>query len=414
MPGTPDIRMRGFRDRSTVEEALEAALDGITPLLSESVVVMAAAGRVLADDVVSGVSVPAFRRSMMDGYAVRGEDTYGATAYNPIPLDIVGISMPGTDPDDHVAQGQCVTIVTGAPMPDGADAVLMVENTSGSGDRIEATAPVPVGRNVGRVGEDVAMGEPILSSGRTLLPQDVGLLSAVGHDPIDVVRRPTVRIIVSGDELLPPGASPTGTMIVDSNSPMLAALVQRDGGIPEVVRLPDEEGAMEEALARAGADAIVTAGAASVGSEDRVPILVDKLGSLSIHGITMRPSAPTGIGTVNGVRVVILPGNPVSCLAAYDFFAGPVVRSLGGRSPDWPYLSVRRTLARRIVSQIGRTDYARVVIDEGLVNPVAISGSSILSSVTTASGFVVVPSAFEGYAEGTEVTVHCYHGDCGS
>jgi molybdopterin molybdotransferase len=410
----PDIRMRGFRDRSTVEEALEAALDGITPLLSESVVVMAAAGRVLADDVVSGVSVPAFRRSMMDGYAVRGEDTYGATVYNPIPLDVVGISMPGTDPDDHVAQGQCVTIVTGAPMPDGADAVLMVENTSGSGDRIEATAPVPVGRNVGRVGEDVAMGEPILNSGRTLLPQDVGLLSAVGHDPIDVVRRPTVRIIVSGDELLPPGASPTGTKIVDSNSPMLAALVQRDGGIPEVVRLPDEEGAMEEALARAGADAIVTAGAASVGSEDRVPILVDKLGSLSIHGITMRPSAPTGIGTVNGVRVVILPGNPVSCLAAYDFFAGPVVRSLGGRSPDWPYLSVRRTLARRIVSQIGRTDYARVVIDEGLVNPVAISGSSILSSVTKASGFVVVPSAFEGYAEGTEVTVHCYHGDCGS
>jgi molybdopterin molybdotransferase len=414
MPGTPDIRMRGFRDRSTVEEALEAALDGITPLLSESVAVMAAAGRVLADDIVSGVSVPAFRRSMMDGYAVRGEDTYGATAYNPIPLDIVGISMPGTDPDDHVAQGQCVTIVTGAPMPDGADAVLMVENTSGSGDRIEATAPVPVGRNVGRVGEDVAVGEPILSSGRTLLPQDVGLLSAVGHDPIDVVRRPTVRIIVSGDELLPPGASPTGTKIVDSNSPMLAALVQRDGGIPEVVRLPDEKGAMEEALARAGADAIVTAGAASVGSEDRVPILVDKLGSLSIHGITMRPSAPTGIGTVNGVRVVILPGNPVSCLAAYDFFAGPVVRSLGGRSPDWPYLSVRRTLARRIVSQIGRTDYARVVIDEGLVNPVAISGSSILSSVTKASGFVVVPSAFEGYAEGTEVTVHCYHGDCGS
>jgi molybdopterin molybdotransferase len=410
----PDIRMRGFRDRSTVEEALEAALDGITPLLSESVVVMAAAGRVLADDVVSGVSVPAFRRSMMDGYAVRGEDTYGATVYNPIPLDVVGISMPGTDPDDHVAQGQCVTIVTGAPMPDGADAVLMVENTSGSGDRIEATAPVPVGRNVGRVGEDVAVGEPILNSGRTLLPQDVGLLSAVGHDPIDVVRRPTVRIIVSGDELLPPGASPTGTKIVDSNSPMLAALVQRDGGIPEVVRLPDEEGAMEEALARAGVDVIVTAGAASVGSEDRVPILVDKLGSLSIHGITMRPSAPTGIGTVNGVRVVILPGNPVSCLAAYDFFAGPVVRSLGGRSPDWPYLSVRRTLARRIVSQIGRTDYARVVIDEGLVNPVAISGSSILSSVTKASGFVVVPSAFEGYAEGTEVTVHCYHGDCGS
>lgn len=409
-----DVRMLGFRDRSTVEEALDAALAGISPLPSECVDVMAAAGRVLTDDVVSDVNVPAFRRSMMDGYAVRAEDTYGATAYNPIPLEVAGSSMPGTVPGDQVHQGQCIVIVTGAPMPEGADAVLMVENTSRSGDHVDATAPVPVGRNVGRIGEDVAAGELILSSGRTLLPHDVGLLSAVGHHPIDVVRRPTVRIIVSGDELLPPGASPAGTKIVDSNSPMLSALVQRDGGIPEVVRLPDEEGAMEEALSRAGADVIVTAGAASVGSEDRVPILVDKLGSLSIHGITMRPSAPTGIGTVNGVRVVILPGNPVSCLAAYDFFAGPVVRSLGGRSPDWPYLTVKRPLARRIVSQIGRTDYARVIIDEGLVDPVAISGSSVLSSVTKASGFVVIPSALEGYAEGTEVTVHCYHEGCGS
>ena len=414
MPGITDIRMKGFRDRSSVEEALEAALDAVTSLPSEPVDVMAAAGRVLADDIVSGVNVPAFRRSMMDGYAVRAEDTYGASAYNPIPLEVVGTSMPGTAPDVHVAHGQCVTIVTGAPMPGGADAVLMVENTNGSGVQIEATAPVPVGRNVGRIGEDVTAGDPILGSGRSLLPQDVGLLSSIGHGPIMVVRRPIVRIIVSGDELLPPGASPTGMRIVDSNSPMLAALVVRDGGIPEVVRLPDEEDAMEDALARPGADVIVTAGAASVGSEDRVPVLVGRLGSLRVHGITMRPSAPTGIGTVDGVRVVILPGNPVSCLAAYDFFAGPVVRSLGGRSPDWPYLAVRRRLARRIASQIGRTDYARVIIDDGLVNPVAISGSSVLSSVTRASGFVVVPSSLEGYPEGTEVTVHCYHGDCSS
>ncbi|MEA3501849.1 MAG: gephyrin-like molybdotransferase Glp [Actinomycetota bacterium] len=410
----PDIRMRGFRDRSTVEEALEAAMDGISPLPSEPVGVMAAAGRVLAGNVASGVDVPAFRRSMMDGYAVRAEDTYGATVYNPIPLRVVDTSMPGTTPSSHVTPGHCVTIVTGAPMPDGADAVLMVEDTSGSGDQIEATTPVPVGRNVGRVGEDVAAGDGILASGRLLLPQDVGLLSSVGCDPIYVVRRPVVRIIVSGDELLPPGASPMGTKIVDSNSPMLAALVERDGGIPDVVRLLDEEGAMENALSRPGADVIITAGAASVGSEDRVPVLVGKLGTLTVHGITMRPSAPTGIGTIDGVRIVILPGNPVSCLAAYDFFAGPVVRSLGGRSPNWPYMAVRRTLARRIVSQIGRTDYARVVVDGDLVDPVAISGSSVLSSVTGASGFVVIPAALEGYPEGTEVTVHCYHGSCDS
>ena len=414
MARTVDIRMRGFRERSSVEEALQAALEGVSPLPPEPVPVTVAAGRVLAVDVASTVDVPAFRRSMMDGYAVRAEDTYGATAYNPIPLRVVGTSMPGTVPSDHVTAGHCVTIVTGAPMPHGADAVLMVEHTNGSGDQIEATAPVPSGRNVGRVGEDVAIGDEIFASGRLLLPQDVGLLSAIGHDPVEVVRRPAVRIIVSGDELLPPGASPTGTKIVDSNSPMLSALVERDGGVPEVIRLLDEEGAMEEALVRPGADVIVTAGAASVGSEDRVPVLVDRLGALTIHGITMRPSAPTGVGTINGVRVVILPGNPVSCLAAYDFFAGPVVRSLGGRSPDWPYPAIRRTLARRIVSEVGRTDYARVVVDGDLVDPVAISGSSVLSSVTGASGFVVVPASLEGYPEGTEVTVYSYHGDCRS
>jgi len=192
---------------------------------------------------------------------------------------------------------------------------------------------------------------------------------------------------------------------------MLEALVARDGGIPEILRLPDERKTMQEALGRDRADVIITAGAASVGTEDRVPVLVAELGTLTIHGITMRPSAPTGVGTINGVRVVILPGNPVACLAAYDFFAGPVVRSLGGRSPGWPYRTTERPLARRLVSQVGRTDYARVLITGELAEPISISGSSVLSSVTGATGFVVVPASSEGYAEGTPVTIHCYGED---
>ncbi|MEN8234711.1 MAG: gephyrin-like molybdotransferase Glp [Actinomycetota bacterium] len=407
-----DIRMRGFRERSSVEDALAAALDGIEPLPPEPVPVTEAAGRVLAEDVVSSVNVPPFRRATMDGYAVVAEDTYGASAYNPLPLRVVGSSMPGATPAEAVEPGTCVRIMTGAPLPDGADAVLKAEDTSGSGAVIEARAPVPNGRNVGRVGEDVSIGDHVLETGRQLLPQDVGLLAAIGHDPVQVVRRPVVRIVVSGDELLPPGASPDGQRIVDSNSPMLTALVERDGGIPEILRLPDQREAMEEALSRPGANVIVTAGAASVGSEDRVPVIVGELGDLFIHGITMRPSAPTGIGTVEEARVLILPGNPVSCLAAYDLFAGPVVRRLAGGTTDSPYRTITGTLTRRLASQVGRTDYARVIIDGDEVVPVAITGSSVLSSVTRASGFVLIPVASEGYAEGTEVTVHCYQGDC--
>jgi molybdopterin molybdotransferase len=403
-----DIRMRGFRERSTVEEALAAALDGIGPLPAEAIPVTEAAGRVLAAAVESTVDVPGFRRATMDGYAVRAEDTYGASVYNPITFRVLGSSMPGADAPPAIERGQCLRIMTGAPVPDSADAVLKAEDTTGSGDQVAATAAVPVGRNIGRVGEDVAAGDRILPSGRRLLAQDVGLLAAVGHNPVSVIRRPIVRIVVSGDELLPPGAAPSGSAIADSNSPMLAALVGRDGGVPAILRVPDDREAMAEAIGAPGADVIVTAGAASVGSEDRVPVLVGELGELSVHGITMRPSAPTGVGTVNGVRVLILPGNPVACLAAYDFFALPVVRLLAGRSPDWPYRSIERTLSRRLVSQVGRTDYARVVTDGEFVEPIAISGSSVLSSVTRATGFVVVPAALEGYAEGTTVTVHCY------
>jgi len=406
-----DIRMRGFRERSSVEEALAAALNDVLPLPPEPVPATEASGRILAEDVVSRVSVPPFRRATMDGYAVVAEDTYGASPYTPLSLRIVGSSMPGTSPTGAVTPGTCMRIMTGAPMPDGADAVLKAEDTSGTGPNVEARAPVPAGRNVGRVGEDVAAGDRVLEARRRLLPQDIGLLAAIGHDPVQVTRRPIVRIVVSGDELLPPGSMPDGRRIVDSNSPMLAALVERDGGIPEVVRLPDERTAMEEALTRPGADVIVTAGAASVGTEDRVPVIVGEVGDLAVHGITMRPSAPTGIGTVGTTRVLILPGNPVSCLAAYDLFAGPVVRTLAGRSPDSPYRTVTGTLTRRLVSQVGRTDYARVVLRGGDVVPVAVTGSSILSSVTRATGYVLIPVESEGYAPGTAVTVHCYHGE---
>ena len=403
-----DVRMRGFRQRTTVEGALEAALDGVGPLGAEHVPVTECAGRVLVEDVASDVDVPPFRRATMDGFAVCADDTYGASSYDPVILDLVGSSMPGRDRGDPVSSGSAGRIMTGAPVPEGADAVLRAEDAAPRDGHLEVTAPVSMAKNIGRVGEDIEAGTTVLSKGRRLLPQDAGLLASIGADPVRVHRRPIVRIIVSGNELLPPGEKPEGFKIIDSNSPMLAALVALDGGIPDVVRLQDDAGMMRRALARPGADVIVTAGAASVGVEDRVPLLVDELGKLTVHGVTMRPSSPTGVGRIDGAPVLLLPGNPVSCLVAYDFFAGPVIRVMGGRSEAWPYPSVTLPLRRRLVSQIGRTDYARVVVDSGEVEPLAISGASVLSSVTRASGFVVVPSSLEGYGEGTYVKVHLY------
>jgi len=400
--------MRGFRHRVPVEEAREAALAGVGRLAAEPVSLDACAGRVLVGDVVSAVDVPPFRRATMDGYAVRAEDTFGASSYSPLPLHVVGESLPGTVPAAALERGSSLRIMTGAPVPDDADAVLRAEDATERSGVVEVAAAVAVGKNVSRIGEDIGLGDRVLADGRRLLPQDVGMLASIGHSPVDVVRRPSVRVIVSGDELLAPGATPHGTSIVDSNSPMLAALIERDGGLVDVARVRDDRDAMHQALASPGADAIVTAGAASVGTEDRVPLLVAELGELLIHGVAMRPSSPTGVGRIGGTPVLILPGNPVSCLVAYDFFAGPVIRRMAGLPEGWPYRSVRMPLAGRLVSQIGRVDYARVRLDSAGVHPLAISGASVLSSVTRAGGFVIVPAGLEGYAEGAEVEVHLY------
>ena len=409
--GAHDVRMKGFRDRVSVDEALAAAMDGITPLPAEKIRSVEALGRVLVDCVVSDVDVPSFRRSTMDGYAVRADDTVGASAYSPIPLRLEGESMPGRAVIAGPATGGAIRIMTGAPLPIDADAVLRAEDASDAGESVEVRAPVAPGRNVGRIGEDVEAGSPVLAAGRLIQPQDVGLLVAIGVTEVGVHRRPLVRVIVSGDELLAPGEVPGGTSIIDSNSPMLRSMVERDGGVViEVLRLPDGRGPMEEALSRPGADVVITAGAASVGREDHTPGLIDELGTLLVHGVSMRPSSPTGLGKIDDRPVFLLPGNPVSCMVAYDFFAGPAIRILGGGSPAWPYAIGRFPLAGRLISQIGRTDYARVVVRGGLAEPLAIGGASVLSSVTRADGYVIIPPGSEGYAEGTEVEVGLYGG----
>ena len=279
------------------------------------------------------------------------------------------------------------------------------------GDAVWVSEPTPPGRHVGRLGEDIAAGTVVLTAGRALRPQDLGVLSSVAARAIDVVRRPNVAVIVTGDELLPPGTPARAFQIADANSVMLAALIARDGGIARVIGpLPDDRDRIrrEIADASASADALLISGGSSAGPEDHAPGLVAELGELAVHGVALRPAGPAGIGFLGEVPVVLLPGNPVSCLCAYDFFAGPIVRLLGGRPRGWPYRSASFPLARKLVSVVGRVDYARVRIVQDRVEPLAISGASILSSTTRADGFVVVPADLEGHPIGANVTVWLY------
>jgi len=411
-----DVRMRGFRTRASLADAQAAAWgDVVLPHLllpADEVGLSAACGRLLAEAVASDVDVPAFRRSAMDGYAVRAEDTFGASLYDTVRLAISGESMPGAETLPRVGAKQCARIMTGAPLPEGADAVLPAEHAKEDGGAVLAEESVTPGKNVGQVGEDVRRGDSLLAAGRRLRPQDVGLLASIGRGSVRVARRPRVRIVATGDELLAPGERPRGHRIVDSNTPMLRALAERDGAaIESELRLRDDEAAIRAALAAPGADVILTSGATSVGREDRIPLLVAELGSLLVHGVTMRPASPAGVGRIGAARVFLLPGNPVSCLAAYDLLAGPAIRVLAGSSPALPYAARDLPLACRIVSQIGRTDYVRVTIADGKVSPLATSGASILSSTTRADGFVIVPEGSEGVAEGSVVRVHLFHDD---
>jgi len=405
-----DVRMRGFARRSTVAEAL-AWLDGQSAALAEEFVPLEqAAGRVPARDVVSPIDVPRFVRAMMDGYAVRAAETQGAAPYQRMPLRVIGQSMPGRPFSGRVGPGQAVRIMTGAPLADGADAVLPAELAEAEAAQVFAMGEVTPGQHVGRVGEDVAAGATVLFAGRRLRPQDLGVLSSIGQGEVAVVCRPRVRIVVTGNELLSAGTMPPegDCRIADANGPMLAALVARDGGIPiHPGIVPDDPEAVLAAL-RSEADVVLVSGGSSVGQEDYAPSLVARHGQLAIHGVAMRPSSPTGMGLLDGRLVFLLPGNPVSCLCAYDFFAGRAIRLLGGRSADWPYRRLRAPLARKVASTIGRLEYLRVRLVDGRVEPLAIGGASILSSTTRADGFVLIPPDSEGHPPGTEVEVMLY------
>ena len=401
--------MLGFAHRHTVAAAL-AWLDAhVRPLDPETVPLGAAAGRVLTDPIVSDVDVPGFDRATMDGYAVIADDTEGASQYNRISLSVVGDAMPGSPHGGSIARGDAVRIMTGAPMPVGGNAVLPAEFVESTPDgRIAAVASVSPGKNVGRRGEDIARGAALLHAGRVLRPQDLGAMSSIGLGEARVRRRPRVRLVVTGNELLPSGSTPRDFFIADANGPMLAALAARDGAIvecPGLVR--DEPDALLEAL-HAQADVVIVSGGSSVGIEDLAPVLVATHGDLAIHGIAMRPSSPTGLGTIGDRLVVLLPGNPVSNLCAYDFFAGRAIRVLGGRPAAWPYRQVRARLARKISSPIGRLDYARVTLVDGLVEPLSVAGASVLSSTTRADGFVIIGDDSEGSPAGADVDVWLY------
>ena len=404
-----DIRMRGFLKRTPVNTLLSLVKKHSHLLPSEDIPTVEASGRILAEEILSPVNVPDFDRSAMDGYALNAEATFGATSYNPLMFKVVGQVTPGESYKGVLKPGEAISIMTGAPVPSGANAVLMAENAEFSNDHIQVLEAVPPGKHVGKVGEDIKKNQKLLQQGRCLRPQDIAVLASVGFTNIKVVRKPEVKLLITGNELLKPGEQPCGVQIVDSNSVMLTPLINRDGGVlAKVHHVPDDRDLLQKHLSKTDADLVCMTGGTSVGIEDHGPMLVDELGELLAHGIPMRPAAPTGFGLINGKKIFLLPGNPVSCLSAYDYFVRRSLCMMGGHSDEWPYRNKKVKLATKISSEIGRIEYVRLRIENDLAFVIASGGASILSSTTQADAFLLTEEDSEGFAEGDEVQVWLY------
>ena len=404
-----DVRMHGFSQRAEVGAVVQWIDEHAHRLGLTRIPLDRAAGRVLAERVIATIDVPAFDRAAMDGYALHADETSGASDYNPLAFAVLGQALPGRPFDGAVPPASAVRIMTGAALPAGADAVVPAEYAREAAGQVEITLAVSPGKHIGRRGEDIRAGAAVLEPGRSLRPQDLGLLASLGIAEIAVVAEPRVRIIVTGNEVVSPGMPKGEHQIYDANSAMLRGLVARDGGVVDAHhRLGDDPSRIREALIAPGADVILVSGGSSVGSEDHAPRLLAEVGTLAIHGVAMRPSSPAGVGAIGDALVFLLPGNPVSCLCAYDFFAGRAIRLRGGRRADWPHRTRQGVVARKIASAIGRVDYCRVRMAGGEVEPLALSGASILSSTTRADGFVIVPAESEGYGPGATVTVYLY------
>jgi len=361
---------------------------------TERVALENAAGRVTAADVLSPMDVPPFSRSAMDGYAVLASATSGASRSVPARLRLIDRIYTGEVSSVTVTAGACAEIATGAPLPAGADAVVMVEETArnGNDDAVEIFSAASPGQNVGRRGADIVAGDRVVSAGDLLTPSRVGALAAIGRRDVEVYAKPRVAILSTGNEVVEPGQTLAPGQIFDVNRFTLAAIVSTHGGIPAAHRAAqDTVDALIAALDRtAEADLIVFSGGSSVGERDLVVDAIGARGKMIFHGIAVRPGKPTAFAIVSGTPFFGMPGNPTSCLSNAYILLVPFLRAIARLPPYAPRI-VRAPLGRRIVSAANRHQFYTVRLQDGIAYP-AFKGSGDITSLSQADGYIEIPA----------------------
>ena len=388
--------MRPFKGTISLEEAraiIERALVPISRM--ERVPLEHASGRVLAETIISSADVPPFARAAMDGYAARSQDTTGASRATPRTLRLIEKVFTGQVPVQTVGAGECIEIATGAPMPAGADAVVIVEETDSDGDSVRVFAAVNPAQNIGRQGADIQKGQTVLQPGTVLNASRVGSLAALGLTGVTVFEKPRVAILSTGNEIVEPGDPLAPGQIYDINRFTLTAVVNENGGIAVPYRIAadtieDLSGSVDACLEQ---DVLVFSGGSSVGERDLILDIVTAKGEMLFHGIAVKPGKPTAFGRITGKLVFGMPGYPSSCLSNAHILLAPALRRIA-RLPDQIVRSISLPLAGRVVSVPGRHQFYTVRIENGTAVP-AFKASGDITSMSRADGYIEIPADVE-------------------
>lgn len=407
------LRKIGFSQLTSLEDALTNLFPLINLNSIETIQTAEAFNRVLAEDIFSEFDIPPFNRSAMDGYAIKAEDTFGASLKNPKKVKKIGTIEIGETSELILKKGEAIRISTGAVIPDGADAVIKIEDTEIEKEVVNLYTSLVPGKNVSKKGEDIPKNTQILSKGLEIKAEHIALLSSLGINKINVRQKPKISVFATGNELIEVGMPLEKNKIYNSNTPMISNLINLYGGmVIKKSTLKDDIKSIKNVLHEALNDSqiIVLTGGTSVGTKDLLPEIIYEIGTVLTHGIAIRPGAPILIGKVNNTLVFCLPGTPVAAFICFLVIVGPTIRKMLGCPKLDPRIIVSATINKDVpVGSMGYVHYLRVKIEESNRNliaiPVKLKGSGVISSLTKSDGIVDIPPFQEGLKKGDNILV---------
>jgi molybdopterin molybdotransferase len=402
-------KMTPFKELVSYGEALGRIRKSTKPIKrTESVPIEKALNRVLAENIVANMSVPPFDRAAMDGYAVKAEETFGASSLRPKTLKLTEILHAGASSKRVLGKGECVQIATGSPIPKGVDAVVMVEFTERNGNNVNVSKPVYPGANISPKGEDIEEGQVVLKAGEQLLPARIGVLAALGRKEVKVYEKPRIAVVPTGTEIQKVGSPLKEGQIYDVNSYTLSSVINKNGAIPiKRKAVPDTTDELRNAVKELlDYDMIVFSGGSSVGERDLLVSIIQEFGTILFHGIQIKPGKPTLFALVAGKPVFGMPGYPTSCLLNAYLLLAPAIRQMA-RLPPKIEKTMKVPIAQRVVSSSGRAQFLTVKVKDDQAYPV-FKQSGAITSMAEADGYIVLPINIDVVEKNQEVTVFLF------